>query len=101
MRFHVQHRPAGDPNALVNGYNMSYDPSYGIDNKIDLQFVWQCKSFDTADFDELVAVASQPFPFGRDTDCDDISTEVLPGRRQLKVDGGVNAVGYLFKVGMH
>ena len=80
---------------------MSYDPLYGIDNKIDLQFVWQCKSFDTADFDELVAVASQPFPFGLDTDCDDISTEVLPGRRQLKVDGGVNAVGYLFKVGMH
>ena len=88
----------GDRHAIVDGYSLSYEPLYGIDNKDGLQFAWQCMTLNTADFDELVAVSSQPLPPDIDTDCDEISTEILPGRRQLKVGGGVTAVGYVFKV---
>ena len=88
----------GDPHAIVDGYSLSYEPLYGIHNKDGLQFVWRCMTLNTADFDELVAVSSQPLPPDIDTDCDEISTEILPGRRQLKVGGGLIAVGYVFKV---
>lgn len=90
---------SGDPGAVIDGYSLSYDPVYGMDNKTGLQFVWQCQTFSTTDIDELVAISSQPLPAKLSSNCDDISTEILPGQRQLRVDGGAKAAGYLFKVG--
>ena len=86
---------------MINGYSLSYDPLYGMDNKTGLQFVWECETFATADIDELIAISSQSLPANLSSDCDDISTEVHPGQRQLKVGDEVAAVGYLFKVRMH
>ena len=93
--------PPGDPNSLIDGYSLSYDPVSGIDNKTGLQFAWQCQTFSTTDIDELVAISSQPLPAKLSSNCDDISTEVFPGQRRLNVGGWVMVAGYLFKVRMH
>ena len=92
---------SGDPGAVIDGYSLSYDPVYGIDNKTGLQFVWQCQTFSTTDIDELVAISSQPLPAKLSSNCDDISKEVLPGQRALKVGSEVMVAGYLFKVRMY
>jgi hypothetical protein len=65
-----------------------------------LMFQWQCHTFNTATFQELVAISARPLPDCFDTDCDVISSEVSPGMRMLNVAEGVSAVGYLFQVGV-
>ena len=88
----------GDPGALVDGISLSYDPVYGPDNKTAIEFVWECETFDTADIEGLVAVGSEMLLTNLSSNCDDISTKVERGIRQLKVAERVEDVGYLFKV---
>ena len=81
---------------LVDGRSLSYDPPYGVDNKAGLQFIWHCHTYRSADLDQLMDMAARQ---GTPTsDCDAISTELLPGQRQLRIRDDVSSLGMLFKV---
>ena len=88
----------GDPNAVMDGISLSYDPVYGIDNKTALEFIWECQTFDTVEMEDLVEISSLQRWENGSSDCDYISTEDEIGKRQLQVPDDVDAVGYMFKV---
>ena len=88
----------GDPNVLVDGRSLSYDPPYGVDNKTGLQFVWHCQTFPTTDIDQLLNMTAQLYSDNSTSACDDVSTEVIPGQRQMEIGDAVSALGLVFKV---
>ncbi|PVD38500.1 hypothetical protein C0Q70_01115 [Pomacea canaliculata] len=87
----------GDPEAIIDARTGSYDPIRGYGISDGLVFSWNCSVYHTATVEDLMNLAKQSSP-GDPQPCDDISKEIVEGKRQLVIEQNVKAIGFMFEV---